>query len=254
MALYTIDYEGGTAGQIPSASHSNETHPNPAPSSTSTSGTVVYDATHVAHGSMALRQSPPPSSISYISYGNSSSKNFFASALAIRAYFYFTEVPTGGYISVFNNTDAWVAGLTFGSSGQITVRDAAANPLLTGTVPIPVNQWVRLELYVTAGTGNATVTGAAYAGESTTPIELLTSSSATTSAILSSVRVGKNNYNPYNTPNWLDSLAIDTEATGLLGPLVGEKDTPYRIWNGSEYQKVDVRLWGGSAYDSVTKG
>ena len=252
MAFYTHDYETGIAGNIPPASHDNIVLPQPGASEISAAGTTVYHAGHVSHGAMGLRQSPASGDVSWINYGNNSSKNFNSSALAARAYFYFTVVPSGAFVSIYDNANQWAAGAGINASGQLFTRDAGANPRGTGTVALTANQWLRIELYATTGTSSATITAAVYAGDSTTPLDLvMTAVGNTTAGVLSSVRFGKNNYNTYATPYWVDSVAFNTTATGLIGPVPGET-TPYRVWNGTEYKVADARIWDGSAYTSVT--
>lgn len=256
MALYTHDYEDGIAGNAPPASHNTGIVPQPGASEITAAGATVYHAGHVSHGAMALRQSPASSDVSWIAYGNGSTKNFSSAALAARAYFYFTTLPSGAgaFLSIYDNTTTRAAVVGINASGQLFTRDAGANPRSTGTVTLTANQWLRIELYATTGTSNATVTAAVYAGDSTTPLDLVTTSVGnTTAGALSSVRVGKDNYTAYATAYWVDSVAINTTATGLIGPVAGEL-TPYRIWNGSEWRVADARIWDGSTFKSVTSG
>ena len=226
MTRYNINYEAGTDGVVPvvGASEPLESgHGIDAP------GTVTYSNTHVAHGTMATKHSPASSGISRITYGNSSNRNFNSTALAVRAYLYFTVVPTGlssRFLTYYDNTDQVAAAVRINTSGYLDIQGNTTTSLATGTVAIPADKWVRLEIYATAGTGNATITAAAYEADSTTPIDMVTVGTATTAATLSSVWVGKNNYNAYATPYWVDSVAIETTATGLIGPVQVPLATP----------------------------
>ncbi len=248
MAFYLVNYDQGLAGQAPTTGGSVR----PGPFSIIAAGTTVYDATHVAHGSMALRQTPVSGGYSSIGYGNSSNLNLQSqTAFATRAYFYFTVMPVGAFISVYDNTDAWVAGLAFDTGGHIRIRDAVSTALVTGTVTIPLNTWVRLELYVTAATTGALLHAAVFTNDSTTPLDTITATGVT-AATISSVRFGKNNANTYATTYWLDSVAIDTAAAGFIGPyLAPAGSTPYSVWTGTQYRAVDVRVWNGSEYKTV---
>lgn len=251
MTLYKIDYDEGVAGQIlPSGTGL----PMPGPGNMDQPGTVTYDATHVAHGAMATKHSPADSNVSWVAYGNNSNLSFDSTGLAVRGYFYFTNTPGFAFLTVYDTAMASVAWLGINSSGYLFIRDAATNPLVLGTVPITVNRWLRAELYVTTGTSGATVSGALYDGDSTTPIDILTSSSAvTTGALLDAVWIGKNNYNSNPADHWVDSVAIDTAATGFIGPFGSEaSQTPFHVWDGSAYVPVEMRRWNGSSYESVT--
>ena len=250
MALYTIDYESGTAGQV---IPSGVGQPMPGPSSMGQASTVTYDATHVMHGSSAAKHAPAASNVSWISYGNNSNLSFHSTALAVRGYFYFTNTPGFAFVSFYDTAMQWVAGLGINPSGYLYIRDSATNPLAVGTTSITVNRWLRAELYVTAAASGATITAALYDGDSTTPIDTVTSSAAsTTSQELVAVWLGKNNYNNNPNEHWSDSIAIDTAATGFIGPVKTVVATPFRVWSGSAYVPVDAHVWDGSGYHKVS--
>lgn len=246
MTRYTVDYESGIAGQVVPVTSDIEQLPQLGANS-NYSG-ITYDDAYVAHGSMATKHAPQADDVSYISYGDSSSQNFQSTALAARAYFYFTAMPSGTYLSIYDNSDNWAAAVGVNTDGKMYIRNAAGT-IHTGAETLTINQWLRFEIYATSGSGNATITAAIYSGENTTPIEELTASSTTTSSILSSLRVGKNNYTNYATPYWADSLLIDTAATGLIGSAT--IDYPFRIWNGTKYLQSNGYIWKNSKYVPV---
>lgn len=250
MVKYTVNYEEGSAGQIVPAT--TDTSELPQPGASSNYSAIMYDSTQVAHGNIAVRHVPYDDDVSYISYGDSSSKNFRSVALAARAYFYFTAPPTAAYMSIYNNSDSRVAAAGINVDGNIYIRDSTGI-IQTGVVPLVFDQWLRIEIFATSGSeGDATIEVAIYEGDSVSPIEQLSTSSATTSLMLSSLRVGKDNYTNYATPYWVDSLAIDTEATGLIGPISDDPvDFPFRIWDGSKYLQSNGYVWKDSKYVPV---
>lgn len=251
-----MDYESGVEGQAP-ALVADTALPSP-PDVSYMNGSVVYSSEH-ARGTMALKHAPVSGDISTITYGASSSATLTTTALAARAYFYFTVQPVGALVSLYDSSDQWAAAVGINNAanpGKLYIQDFNRTPALAvGAVtnPLPLNQWVRFELYATASTSGATITAAVYDGTSTTPIDRLSSTTAvtmsTTSATFSWARFGKNNYNTYATPYWLDDTALDTAATGLFTEIT--KPSPFYVWNGAEYKQVAARVWSGSGYRSV---
>lgn len=215
MARYNVSYEGGTVGVAPATS---STMPGPY----QIQGTVTFDSAQAAHGTRSVKHVATSGDVVGVYYGNSSNLNFASTALAVRAYFYLPAVPTAAVnlLSVYSSTDTRAAVVGINASGKLYIRDSVSSSLVAGTVNVSANTWVRLELYVTAGTSGATVNAAMYAADSTTATDTVSSSAGNTATTLSSLRVGKENYSSYADTYWVDDVAIETAATGFVGPLV----------------------------------
>lgn len=215
MARYNVTYEGGTVGNTPTTS---ATMPGPY----QIQGTVTFDSAQAAHGTRSVKHVATSGNVVGIYYGNSSNLNFSSTAIAVRGYFYLPGVPSDvvNLLSVYSSSDARAAVVGINASGKLYIRDSASSSLAAGTVSITANQWIRIEMYATAGTSGATINAAMYADDSTTPLDTVTSSTANTATTLSSLRVGKENYSGYAATYWVDDVAIETAASGYIGPMV----------------------------------
>ena len=253
MTKYSINYESGTPGQAPVTNLAT-------PGIYSTDGPVVYGAEH-ARGAVSLRHSPVSGSVTRVVYGNTSNRNLQSTALAVSVYFYFTAQPEGAFIAFFDDLEvtnpllAARVGINHANyPGKLYIQDAnTASAVAIGTVnnPVPLNRWVRLELYATAATSGATITAALYDGDATTPLDRVTSNVGnTTAGRLAAVQIGKTNYNTYATPYWMDDVVINTAATSLI---TEAKPSPYYIWDGAAYKSVSAHAWSGSHYQPVIK-
>lgn len=253
MAKYSMNYESGTAGQVPATGLA-------VPGVSNVFGSVVYSAEQ-KRGTMSLKHSPAASSATYVSYGNASNIALKSQALAVQVWFYFTEQPIGAFIAFFDDADAANpqmaarVGINHANyPGKLYIQDSnTASAVAIGTVnnPTPLGRWMRLELYATAATSGATITAALYDGNATTPVDRVTSSAASTTAgRLSAVWIGKTNYNTYATPYWMDDVVINTAATSLI---TEAKPSPYYIWDGAAHKSVSAHAWSGSHYQPVIK-
>lgn len=215
MARYNVTYEGGTVGNTPTTS---STMPGPY----QIQGTVTFDNAQAAHGTRSVKHVATSGNVVGVYYGNSSNLNFASTAIAVRAYFYLPATPADSVnlLSVYSSTDTRAAVVGITAAGKLYIRDSASSSLAVGTVNIPANTWVRLEMYATAGTSGATINAAMYNFDSTTPLDAVWSSAANTATTLSSLRVGKENYSGYAATYWVDDVAIETAASGLIGPMV----------------------------------
>jgi hypothetical protein len=148
----------------------------------------------------------------------------------VRAYFYLTALPTADlWLIAMYAADHTTRLLSMhvNGAGKLRLSDAATTTtgVWTAAAAMPVNQWVRIELYGSCGstTTNATVKGGVYLGDSTTPIEAIYSSTAAnlgTAQQFSRAIIGKANSSTFATPYWVDDIKADDTATGLLGPFV----------------------------------
>ena len=256
MARYNANYENGIVGAFPSLS-------NAAPGIAARNGSTVY-ATEQSRGTKAIGiASSSGTSLAYVQYGNPAELSLDSTSLLASVYFYFTELPAGGLLAVYDDDSANerpVARLSFNYyvnansayARKLFLQDAEMSTNWQSSVavgevedPIPLNRWVRIELYATAAAQNATITAAVFDGDSSVPIERLTSSVArTTAGRLARVRIGKLSENSYATPFWVDDVLIDTEAPDAT-------KSPYYMWNGTAYKPMSVSAWTGTDYVPV---
>ena len=215
MARYNANYENGIVGFSPSTN-------NAAPGIAARSGSAVY-ATEQSRGAKSIRMMAPDTSLAYVQYGNPTELSLDSTSLLASVYFYFTELPAGGFLAIYDDDSANsrpVARLSVNYysayARKLFLQDAEMSTSWSSSVavgevedPIPLNRWVRMELYATAAAQNATITAAVFDGDSSVPIERLTSNVArTTAGRLARVRIGKLSESSYPTPFWVDEVSV----------------------------------------------
>jgi hypothetical protein len=188
---------------------------------TGASAWCVYDDTRTKHGSYSMKLHPASGVAVNVGVTVPSTKT-----LAARMYLYITAAATADFYQIrFTVGGTRVLSVHIQGTGKFRVADAAgASPgLFTAAAAVPNNTFVRIELYGSVGTttSNSTVTFASYLGDSTTPIDSFTTSTANlgTSAF-TGITFGKADTSTYATEYWIDDLAWDDAASGLIGPFV----------------------------------
>lgn len=215
MSQYNYSFENGTNA----AAYSIDI-----PANGAGAVTVVADTAHPAHGSLSLR-TDSSGSYQYVQKNLSSA----VTDIAIRYYIYDDDLVTGDHDDIrlySTTTDAnstnRAGGLRRTSGNKLRLFDSVSASLWTSTAALSVNTYYRVELRVQCGTSaNATMTGAYYVGDSTTPVQTFSVTTATTTASIVSVHMGKQNtaaVAPSTMHSWYDDFAIDDAPTGFIGP------------------------------------
>lgn len=217
MTQYLYNFEDGTVG----SEYNIDTPANGA-------GAVyaTVDNAHNSHGSRAIR-ADSSASYQYVQ------KNLSVAVtdIAVRYYFYSDDLQAADYDDLrfySTTTDANATNRAGGvrrvTGNKLRVFDSinAAAGLWTSTNALSINTYYRVELRIQCGTsGNATMSGGYYVGDSTTPVQTFSVTTATTTADILSIHIGKQQ-NAANTPStmhtWYDDFAVDDAPTGLIGP------------------------------------
>jgi hypothetical protein len=217
-------FEGGTNGVGLTHSPTNNTGGTSGDAFTTivlgTGAAITFDNTRAMHGSMSGKLAPAASATARIDYDSLNSNK-----LGVALYYYFTANPTDDtYICQFNSSAGRVVSLHLASGGTLKLRDfatASTANIWASTATIPLNQWVRIEVWAQVGTttSNGQIKVAYYLGDSTTPVQStsLTAQDLQTTNI-SRFSFGKFNGSAYATPFWLDDVRYDDLATDLIGP------------------------------------
>lgn len=153
------------------------------------------------------------------------------SDVAVRFYIYQSEAATSDtYLlrlqadtTTYDNPTAAIR-LYLMNGNRFRMRDNLSATIWTASAALTPLTWYRFEIRVQCGTSaNAMVSGAYYSGDDTTPIQTFNLTTATTTAQIASVRIGRvatGTSTPTTGSEWYDDLAIDTAPTGLIGPYV----------------------------------
>lgn len=188
--------------------------------------TANYDNTQKAHGALSVKVDPSatPTNVTIdLRTGLTATTQ-----IAFRGYFYFTAATTADLHLIRFSADGGTtrtASLHLNGTSRLRLSDSGATTgIWTATDPVPLNQWVRVEVYLKVGadTATGTLSVGVYLGDSTTPIEaVFTSTTANLGTVaINTVQVGK--ITAANNPAvfWLDDTAINDAATGFVGPWV----------------------------------
>lgn len=222
MALYSYNFEDGVSGA-------------PYVIDTPTSGSIVADTANFAHGATSLRAD-------YSGSGQYVQCNLPAAStdVAVRYYVYADAVNTVdsselriGSSTTLNDNATTALRMTRNTAGRLRLFGNGTSQIWTATDVLAADTWYRIELRVQCGTsGNAVVSGAYFVGDSTTPVQTFGTSTATTTATVACVRMGKVN-NPVINPStghmWFDDLAIDDAPGGLIGPYNPDGEPPASV-------------------------
>lgn len=218
MTVKSNNFEDGTLATAISAINSGGASGTPF---SSVAGSSVYDNTQSMHGSLSAKLTPTASTSTQFNYSG-----LATSGLAARMYVYMTALATADtWILDFRANSVRAVTFHLNSAGHLRLDNAAGTTgIWTAANTFPLNQWVRIELYAVVGstTTNGTIVGGYYLGDSTSPIEAIYSHTGTENAgagvPFNLLEIAKCNSSNYATPFWVDDVAYDDAATGLLGP------------------------------------
>jgi len=219
-----------------------------------TGASLTYDATHVAHGSMAAKLVPSGSVPATMRWNTTPSFDG-----AFRYYIWWGANPTDNIYTVWlgSDTATRVTCIVLGPTGDVR----AYNKLLgsayaTASSVLPLGGWTRIELAYHIDSASATsgrLRLGVYAGDSTTA--LADSGWVTTDLGIDGitfVRVGKYSSDANSITHWLDSVTYADGVTDLLGPVGGmtnQRPVAYAGVDQTVSTSVVVTLDGSGSAD-----
>ena len=215
MAQFFYDFEDGTVG-------SEYNIDTPANGNGAVSATV--DNVHTGHGSRSIR-ADSSGSYQYVQKNLASA----VTDIAVRYYMYGDAIQASDYddlrlYSTITDANALnrAGGIRRVTGNYIRVFDNLGANVWTSSSALSINTMYRIEIRIQCGTsGNAIMNGGYYVGDSTTAVQTFSISTATTTADILSIHLGKQQ-NAANTPStmqtWYDDFAVDNAPTGLIGP------------------------------------
>lgn len=151
MTTVTNNFEGGTNGATITSSNAGGTGNTQFNQvNLGSNGVVIFDNTHVAHGSLAMKLSAPDASGPGVFLTGPSGTTGYA-----RFYFYATALPSTNtrifeMLNAANNVV--VATLYWRTDGKFNTTNKNNSGGTTTSVAAPLNQWVRVEVRVTLTT------------------------------------------------------------------------------------------------------
>lgn len=199
--------------------------------SISSTGSLTFSSAQKSHGALSYYFQPANGNELKISWSGLATPS-----AALRFYAYFTGFPPtsteiGQLTTSTMGAYASLARCVLASTGRINAFDSSGS-LWTSTSPLSLNTWYRFEIYASLG-GTAT-TGtfqlAFYVLDSLSPVELFSTTSANLGSVnFGNARFGKNNNNAMTEAFYMDSFAVQQQASSFIGPYASDMPavTPY---------------------------
>lgn len=208
--------EGGTSGTTVTTGNSGGASVNAFDVVTiGTSSAVTFDNGHAAHGSLAYKMAVPVgvANISSVAWTTSLGTQ---TTVWFRLYLYFTSQPATFGVWRALQGASLCAGVVLVSDGTMQVRNAANGTVFTTASVIPINQWFRLEGFVTGSASTGQVELKFFSSlDATVPDETQTSLANL------NLRGPPNTYQAgaltsVGSTFWIDDLGVST--VGYMGP------------------------------------
>jgi len=251
MAVTQLDFENRTSGTTVS---NGGTGADFGVASPGTGGSIVYDNTHAAHGSIGVKLSPAASQACYVGF-----QTLNTPQLAVELPVWFDAATTADTWPLYlqDTASAGICRAYLESTGKLRVSVQGAQIVWTASQPFPLGQWVRISLFISIP--NDTLKVSYFLGDSTTPVETGYVSApgvALGSSNIGSIHIGKSNGSNYVAPFWIDSFQYDIAASDFIGPwpTAAPSGSSAYAWSGSQWVPVlsyvyDGATWG--VYDFV---
>jgi hypothetical protein len=240
--LYNLynTFEGSTSGTTISTSNSGGASGDLFDTvNIGTSATLTFDNTHAVHGSLAASVSTPSVAASSYVLWSSGSLGGSPTQIWFRVYLYFTANPAHTFTVVQSGGLIQIT-----TAGKLFAKDSASGTL-SGTATIPLNQWFRVEGFMTASATVGQIEMKLFkTADSTTADETDTSPASLNVSTNSSVRFGVTGAFASIGPFWMDDLGVST--TGYLGP-APSANPAVLLFNSAEGGSNGTTATGGSA-------
>jgi hypothetical protein len=271
------DFESGhTTGTTITAGNSGDGSAGTAFTVVTANGTVTFDSSEVAHGSLAAKIVTGTTGANVFQWGSGvltgAPTTFYA-----RINLYLPSLPAATFrVAKFEGgSSALIGEVDITTAGKIVFRDAAGTTRYTSTSVIPTGQWVRIEVGITVGS---------TAGQAEIKLfDSVDSTAATEDATVTSLNLSANGLNfsqigsttvlGSSVTFWLDDLAIsDSGWVGAVNPTSPPPSTLGTISNdfesghttgttitagnsgdgsaGSPFQTVTISSGGALTFDS----
>lgn len=198
-SAYTIDTPAGGGGVAALAANDNPAH-----------GSLSLKIT--GSGSYQYVQRNFPSALTAVEF-----RGYFNTDVAVtgdatffRAYTDTTSITSTNTVSIHRT-----------SANKFQIIDGSGTSIFSTTAAVSVSTWYRWELFISCGTSaNATIKFAYYLGDSMTPVQSFSTTTATTAATLASAHLGKQVTAAFATASgttheWHDDFAYDDAASTL---------------------------------------
>lgn len=211
MAALANTAEGGSNGTTVTTANSGAGSGDAWSAITGTGGTVIFDTTHPAHGSLGYKIVNAASTAKYVQWTITAD-----TAPHVRFYYYLAANPPSGAATNlfrFMNSTTNVLIMRVSSTGVIDFTDVSGSSVAaSGAGAWPLNENVRVEIDLVCNATTGSFTARFYHQDGTTPFLTLTASNLNTSTQVDGLRFGVINAAGSATTMWFDTVAYDSVA------------------------------------------
>lgn len=212
MTLLRNSFEGGTLDDgLTGSNMGGASGDQPNVVTINGAASVVFDDTHVAHDSVAAKWTSATASLAFVAYTSLSTQQ-----CAARIYLYATALASADYwlIRMEDSAGSSIAILKWNAAGALRVQDSASATVWTAPAAFPLNQWVRVDLFVNRATGKIRATQALLDAAPTYDSGLLTANVGANA--IDTVKFGDMSTSQVIAVYWADDLAVDPAATDVI--------------------------------------
>ena len=214
----TSNAEGGTTGTTVTAANSATSGAAFNTVAIVANGTLVYDNTRTAHGSLSYKVATGVTSGTVLAEWTTSLGGHPQPIVYFRQYLYYTANPASASKPFESRVGASNAGgIQVSATGLLQLFDSGFTTRATFSNAIPLNQWFRIEGYVIGHASAGAVSCSMFSPmDSVTPVETHTVTGINTLGFLTAVFFGEMNTGANQGPFWMDDIGVST--AGPLGP------------------------------------
>jgi hypothetical protein len=251
--------EGGTSGTTVTPGNSGGASGNPWDNiSIGGAASLTYDNTFAAHGGLSYKVSTGATVTTALAEWNASFGTL--TTVYFRMYVYLTTAATPSAFRPFVAR----SGASHAASVLIngTTLSLSYSPAFNGagafTTPVPLNQWVRIEGFITGDASAGAVSASLYTSmDSTDAVETHTFTGLNTTGALTQYWFGQNNSSANSGPFWMDDLAASP--IGYIGPVGGPPgvlltNSAEGVSSGTTVSITNSGGLAGSRFDAVNIG
>ena len=220
MTTLANSFEGGTSGTTLTTGNTGGASGNAFDAINAGAGgaTIAFDSTQAAHGTLSCKiATATPAGTPLAEWTTSMGTQ---ATVWYRQYLYLTGNPgTAIRVYVARAGGSLAGAIGISTTGKIQLVNGSSGIPVTFTGAIPLNQWFRIEGYITGNASTGALNAALYSPQdSTIATETHTVTGQNTTGTLTQYWFGEQVSLTNVGPFWMDDLGISS--TGPLGPVV----------------------------------
>lgn len=220
MTTLTNTFEGGTNGTTLTTGNTGEASGSAFDAINAGAGgaTIAFDSTHTAHGALSCKiATTTPAATPLAEWTTSMGSQ---ATVWYRQYLYLTANPAAALRVYVARSGASLAGaIGISATGKLQLVTSTGSFAVTFTSSAPLNQWFRIEGFITGNASTGVLNASLYSSpDSTVATETETATGQNTTGVLSQYWFGEQISLTNAGPFWMDDIGISS--TGPLGPIV----------------------------------